>query len=165
MLKSFDKCLTALRINPKRALEELNLDWTASQEVADVLMREYKLPFRVGHHFASQVVGYARTHDIKPLDFPYAEAKRIYSEVIKSEYPTGNPNLPMSEEQFKATLNPIEIIKNRKTAGGPQPAEMRKQLDIMEVSIKNQEKWTQEQKQKINDALAKLDKDFAEYLK
>ena len=165
MLKSFDKCLTALRINPKRALEELNLDWTASQEVADVLMREFKLPFRVGHHFASQVVGYARTHDIKPLDFPYAEAKRIYSEVIKSEYPTGNPNLPMSEEQFKATLNPIEIIKNRKTAGGPQPAEMRKQLDIMEVSIKNQEKWTQEQKQKINDALAKLDKDFAEYLK
>ena len=71
----------------------------------------------------------------------------------------------MYEEQFKATLNPIEIIKNRKTAGGPQPAEMRKQLDIMEVSIKNQEKWTQEQKQKINDALAKLDKDFAEYLK
>ncbi len=148
--ESFDKCLTALRINPKRALEELNLDWTASQEVADVLMREYKLPkFRWGIiTLQSQVVGYARTHDIKPLDFPYAEAKRIYSEVIKSEYPTGNPNLPMSEEQFKATLNPIEIIKNRKTAGGPQPAEMRKQLDIMEVSIKNQEKWTQEQKQK-----------------
>ena len=57
------------------------------------------------------------------------------------------------------------IRDSRKTAGGPQPAEMRKQLDIMEVSIKNQEKWTQEQKQKINDALAKLDKDFAEYLK
>ena len=74
VLKSFDKILNSLVIRPDRALEELNSDWTASQELADVLMRKYKLPFRVGHHFASEVVDYAKQNNIKPLDFPYAEA-------------------------------------------------------------------------------------------
>src|SRR5690606_40396570 len=58
---------------------ELNSDWTASQELADVLMRKYRLPFREGHHFASEVVSHARAQGIKPLDFPYAEAQRIYA--------------------------------------------------------------------------------------
>ena len=34
MLERFLKVLNALRINPARALEELNSDWTASQEIA-----------------------------------------------------------------------------------------------------------------------------------
>ncbi len=37
-------------------------------------MRRYGLPFRVGHHFASEIVDYARAHDAHPSDFPYAEA-------------------------------------------------------------------------------------------
>ena len=45
-LERMDKVLKALRINPERALEELNSDWTASQELADLLMREHGLPFR-----------------------------------------------------------------------------------------------------------------------
>ena len=82
-LKSWDPILNSLVISPDRALEELNNDWTASQELADVLMRKYKLPFRVGHHFASEVVDFAKAKNIKPLDFPYAEAQRIYAEAVK----------------------------------------------------------------------------------
>lgn len=164
LLKQFDKCLKALRINPQRALEELNLDWTASQEVADVLMREYKLPFRVGHHFASQMVGYARAHDIKPLDFPYSEACRIYAEVIKKEYPKANPKFPMTEAQLKATLNPVEIVKNRKTAGGPQPQEMNKQLNNMEQQVVSQNSWLKEKIDHINESISKLDSDFNKLL-
>ncbi len=164
-LQMFDKCLLALRINPKRALEELNLDWTASQEVADVLMREYKLPFRVGHHFASRMVGFARANDIKPLDFPYAEAKRIYAEVIKEEYPSGNPELPMSEARLKDTLDPVKIIQNRATSGGPQPEELKRQLVIMQNNIKKQEEWTAEQRNAIDKALKTLDDDFSQLLK
>ncbi|MCD8340072.1 MAG: argininosuccinate lyase [Burkholderiales bacterium] len=164
LLQSFDKCLLALRINPDRAFEELNLDWTASQEVADYLVREHKLPFRVGHHFASQMVGYARAHDIKPLDFPYAEAQRIYAEVIKKEYPAGNPTLPLTDEQLKSLLNPREIVKNRRTYGGPQPMEMERQLREMQILIKGQEMWATAKKKQINEALDQLDKDFIEVL-
>ena len=73
VLANLDRILNNLVLDPDRALEELNSDWTASQELADVLMRKYKLPFRVGHHFASEVVEYAKAKDIKPLAFPYAD--------------------------------------------------------------------------------------------
>ncbi len=53
VLTMFNRVLKALVINKDRALEELNSDWTASQEVADRLMKEYGVPFRIGHHAAS----------------------------------------------------------------------------------------------------------------
>ncbi|SAK95393.1 argininosuccinate lyase [Caballeronia temeraria] len=125
VLRKWDDILKALVIDQGRALEELNSDWTASQEVADVLMRKYKLPFRLGLHFASEVVEYARANDIKPSDFPYDQAQRIYAETTKGY---GNGVLPMSEEEFRSTLNPAAIVDNRRTIGGPQPAEMERML-------------------------------------
>jgi argininosuccinate lyase len=157
-LKGWNTVLTQMVISPDRALEELNSDWTASQELADVLMRKYKLPFRVGHHFASKVVDYAKQNDIKPLDFPYAEAKRIYAETVKDSPYTGD--LPMSEQEFRATLDPIAIIKNRASVGGPQPAEMDRMLKIAKQNIADQDAWIKTKRTKINDSLKQLDSDF-----
>lgn len=162
MLKGWDKILNGLVISPERALEELNSDWTASQELADVLMRKYKLPFRVGHHFASAVVDYAKANNIKPLDFPYAQAQRIYLETVKSERAGA---LPMSEAEFRATLNPAAIISNRATAGGPQPAEMARMLKMAQQKLAQQNDWVMQRRSAINAALARLDSDFDSLLK
>ncbi|MBK4215827.1 argininosuccinate lyase [Paracoccus caeni] len=157
-LDRLDKVLKALVINPERALEELNSDWTASQELADLLMRDHGLPFREGHHFASEIVTYARSNDLGPLDFPYAEAQRIYAETVEG---TDHPQeLPLSEEQFRATLDPVAIIKARATTGGPQPAEMDRMIAAAREDIAAQEAWIGERRAHIDDALAKLDQDF-----
>ena len=111
LLKRWERIIGSLVISPERALEELNSDWTASQELADVLMRKYKLPFRVGHHFASEVVDFAKAKDIKPLAFPYAEAKRIYADAVKGT--SYSSDLPMSEAEFRSTLDPVAIVRNR----------------------------------------------------
>ena len=160
LLKQFTRVIKALRVNPDRALEELNSDWTASQEVADVLMREYKLPFRVGHHVASHIVTYARNNNLSPTNFPYEEVKKIYAEVIKSEYPQGNPVCPMSEQEFRNTLNPTAIVANRKTEGGPQSAELTKALSAADAAIAEQREWTKQNRRHIDQSLAKLDADF-----
>jgi argininosuccinate lyase len=162
-LKSWDKILNSLVISPDRALEELNSDWTASQELADVLMRKYKLPFRVGHHFASEIVSFAKNNNIKPLDFPYAEAQRIYQEAVKDYNQAGE--LPMSEEEFRSTLNPVAIVNNRATVGGPQPAELDRMLKIANQKLREQNSWIEERRAKINASLAKLDADFGKLLK
>jgi argininosuccinate lyase len=158
VLKNLDRILQALVISPERALEELNLDWTASQELADVLMRKYKLPFRVGHHFASEVVDYAKDKDIKPLDFPYAEAQRIYVQAVKGV--DAPAKLPMSQAEFRATLDPVAIVRNRATAGGPQPAEMDRMLKASQASLAQQGEWVKARRAAISDALARLDGDF-----
>lgn len=164
MLTNLEKVLKALRINPERALEELNSDWTASQELADVLMREYKLPFRVGHHVASSIVSYAKANNIRPTDFPYDQVVRIYSEVVSKEYPEGNKNCPISEELFRRTLDPVAIVRNRRTSGGPQPEEMKKALSGMEKTIADQTAWTKGKRDQIDTALNRLDADFRKLL-
>ena len=156
-LQSWDKILNSLVVSPERALEELNSDWTASQELADVLMRKYKLPFRVGHHFASDIVDYAKANNIKPLDFPYAEAQRIYLKAVKNDSVGG---LPMSEAEFRATLDPIAIIKNRTSVGGPQPVEMARMLKIANQHLAQQNEWIKGKRARINASLTRLDVDF-----
>ncbi|GAB1575789.1 argininosuccinate lyase [Bordetella petrii] len=159
VLAKWNRVLKALVISPERALEELNSDWTASQELADVLMRKYRLPFREGHHFASEIVSHARAQGIKPLDFPYAEAQRIYAETVKgTKYPQV---LPMDEAEFRATLDPVAIVKNRATVGGPQPAEMDRMLAQARARLAEQDAWIQARRKHIDDALARLDGDFA----
>ena len=116
-------------------------------------MHEFGLPFRVGHHVASQMVSFARANKILPLDFPYEEMKRIYKEVIEKEYPSASSELPMSLERFKAALDPVAIINNRKTEGGPQPAEIEKMLQ--DVKDKNEKQVTQ-----INQSLQNLESEF-----
>ncbi len=155
--------MNALVIDQKRALEELDSDWTASQEVADVLMRKYKLPFRLGHHFASEVVEYARANNIKPSDFPYDQAKRIYAETTKG-YAESNGVLPMSKAEFRATLDPVAIVNDRRTVGGPQPVEMERMLKEAKGKLAQQTEWIADQRRTIDSALARLDRDFDKLL-
>ena len=161
-LKMFDRVLNALVINPERALEELNGNWTASQELADVLMRKYKVPFRVGHHFGAEIVTHAKIHNIKPLDFPYAEAQKIFREAVKEYQAT--LELPMSEQEFRSTLNPVAIVQNRRTVGGPQMSEMMRMLAMAKQKLKEQNQWISARRSTIENALGKLDKDFSTLL-
>ncbi|WP_306225143.1 argininosuccinate lyase [Bosea beijingensis] len=158
-LQGLDRILKALAIDPERALEELNSDWTASQELADVLMRKYKLPFRAGHHFASEVVDYAKLNNIKPTEFPYAQAQAIYRKAAP-EMGLAAADLPMSEAEFRATLDPVAIIRNRATSGGPQPAEMDRMLAEAKQRLDRQDTWIKDRRAKITAGLAKLDADF-----
>lgn len=162
VLQGLDRILNSLVISPQRALEELNGDWTASQELADVLMRKYRVPFRIGHHFASEVVDFARARGIKPLDFPYAQAQRIYRDALKDD---GGGELPMSETEFRSTLDPVAIVNGRATVGGPQPAEMDRMLKLANQQLTQQEAWISARHATVDTALARLDADFDKLLK
>ena len=164
MLKSFDKILNGLVIDPQRALEELNLDWTASQEIADVLMRQHKLPFRVGHHFASEMVSYAKQKNIPPSEFPFVQAQRIYQETLQHEMGVSKGQLPMSEAEFRATLDPVAIVRNRQTAGGPQPREMARMLTAAHQRLQQEQRWIQERRERIDTATQTLERDFLRLL-
>ena len=159
---TFDEILHALVIKPERALEELNLDWTASQEVADILMRKYKIPFRLGHHVASDMVGFARTNNLTPLTFPYEEVQRIYREIVSHHKGVPVPEeMPMSKAEFKAALDPIAIVRNRATKGGPQSVEMDKMLLTAKNNLSDEEKWLQGQQRLLIQAETQLNNDFA----
>ena len=161
-LRNFNKILNGLVINKARALDELNSDWTASQEVADRLMKNYGLPFRIGHHFASKMVSFAKLKGFTPLTFPYDEACRIYAEATAED--GSDSTFPMSETEFRSCLDPIAIVENRQTRGGPQASEVERMLSEEANKLHCDQNWTECRLQRIEEGLAKLEGDFSKFL-
>lgn len=164
MLQRFLKVLNALRINPERALEELNSDWTASQEIADRLMLDHGLPFRIGHHVASRMVSWARANNVLPKDFPYEQMQRLYKEEILEEFPEGPQELPMCEAEFLDALDPRKIIANRKTKGSAAPSEVEFMLNDFRAKLQSERNKTDGLRKQVNEAISGLQSAFAAYL-
>ena len=157
-LKKFNNILNALKVNKARALEELSFDWTSSQEIADVLMSKYNLAFRVGHHFASQIVGYAKSNNLLPAEFPFDQVKRIYLETVEGHL--APEAFPMTEAEFRDILNPVSIINNRATKGGPQLEEMSVMLQMAKDENKRQVNWINEINHHLQKAEDELNTEF-----
>lgn len=163
VVKQFNRILHALEVKPERALEELNLDWTCSQEIADVLMRKYEVPFRTGHHFASEIVTYARQNNVTPATLTYEEASRIYAR-LAAEDSSVPQSLPLTAEEFRSCLDPVAIVHNRAVKGGPQPQELQLMLGEANKRLAKQEGWQAKAKSKVDKAEAELNKRFKELL-
>ena len=163
VVKQFNRILNALEVKPERALEELNLDWTCSQEIADVLMRKYEVPFRTGHHFASEIVTYARTNNVTPATFTYEEASRIYAK-LAAEDSSLPQSLPLTPAEFRSCLDPVAIVHNRAVKGGPQPQELQLMLGMAQKTLAKQEQWQAKAKSRVDEAEANLNKRFKELL-
>ncbi len=80
MFGQLSSLIDGLIVLKERALDEVNAEYSTTTELADVLQREADVPFRVGHHFASELVDFGRRNKLRPAEIPYVEAQRIYAE-------------------------------------------------------------------------------------
>ena len=164
MLRDAADVVGSLRVDAKRALEELESDWTTSMELAETLQREHRIPFRVGHHFASEIVVHARQHGLLPKAFPYAEAVRIYADAGK-KYDIKDTKLPLDEAVFRRTLSPEAMVRTRVGTGGPQPAEVQRMLAEARKALATDQAWVAGRRAHLAAAEAKLNVAFGALLK
>jgi argininosuccinate lyase len=160
MVNEFDVVMDALTINPKRSLEELEDDWTTSMELAEALQMEHKIPFRVGHGFASAIVTYARANGLRPRDFPYAKAVELYGEAI-DKFKLPDRKLPITEKHFREVLSPEFMVRTRVGVGGPQPKEVQRMLAVSQQTLAADKAWMQKTRRALADADARLEKAFS----
>ena len=160
VVNQMNRILKALDINPERALEELNLDWTCSQEIADVMMRKHNIPFRSGHHFASEIVTYARARNITPVEFTYAQAQEVYRSIASADDSLPR-ELPLTPEELREAKDPAGIIRNRAVKGGPQHDEMKIMFANARKVLNANVVWLKNAEDKVKRAEAKLNEDFA----
>lgn len=163
MQNQLDAVLAALTVNAARAEEELNDDWTTSMELADTLQRLDGIPFRVGHSVASAIVTYAREHNLRPADFPYDQAQRLFTEVT-TKYKLDDTTLPLSEADFRASLSARSMVDNRVGEGGPQPAEVKRMLKEARAALVQDQEWSRKQRERIMASDKELDAAFEKLL-
>ncbi len=122
MLTDLAGLLPDFRFDADRALDEVNAEYSTTTELADVLQRDADVPFRAGHHFASDLVTYGRANRLRPAEIPFVEAQRVYAQAVaRFGLP---PSLPLTEPEFRQTLSAQGMVRASKGMGGPQPAEV-----------------------------------------
>lgn len=163
MLGQFVAVLKALKVDPQRALEELEGDWTTSSELADSLQRVQQVPFRVGHHFASEVVRLAREQQLKPAQFAYADARRLYTQAAQ-KFGISPTQLPLDEASFRAALSSEAMVRTRVGIGGPQPQETRRMLALARQTLHADRAWLAERNLRLAESQARLNLSFSKLL-
>jgi argininosuccinate lyase len=155
VLKLLQQVVDGIVVNKERARAEVDADYSTTTEIADALAQKADVPFRIGHHFASQLTDYGRGKGLRLQDIPYAEAARIYG--AEAHQP-----LPLSEADFRKVISAEYMVSGRRGIGGPQPAEVKRMLAAEGTAIAADRKWLKDKFDQLGQAEASLNRIFAE---
>ncbi|MBO7172816.1 MAG: argininosuccinate lyase [Burkholderiaceae bacterium] len=164
MLELMRWALGMIKVNPERALEELENDWTCTMALAEELQHQYRVPFRVGHNFASAIVTVARKEGYLPKTFPYSIAQTLYRETAQ-KFNWAESELPLDEKQFYLSLSEPYVVEKRVGLGAPNSQSTQQGLEKIEKSIAADMDWLADKRQQLVDADQRLDELFMDLLK
>jgi argininosuccinate lyase len=138
-----------LVVDVGQARAEVDADYSTVTEIADMLMQQAGVPFRVGHHYASVLTDFGRSHRLRLKDIAYAQAAEIYMQLTGERF-------PLDEVQFGQCVDALRMIHGRKGAGGPQPAEISRLLASEQSSAAAATAWNDGARGRLHEARATL---------
>jgi argininosuccinate lyase len=161
MLGKLTAVVKQLTFNAPRALEEVNADYATTTELADILQRDADVPFRVGHHFASDLVTYGRSNSLRPTQIPFAAAQEIYAKAA-AHFALKETKLPLAEADFRRALTAENMVRSSLGLGGPQPAEVQRMLGAQRTQLAADNAWIAERRAKLAAASNALNRAFTQ---
>ncbi|OZI37403.1 hypothetical protein CAL29_03030 [Bordetella genomosp. 10] len=149
VLDLLEKVVGGLMVDPAQARAEVEADYSTATEIADKLMQKAGVPFRIGHHYASELTDLGRRQKKALKDIPYAEASRLYREQTGA-------GLPLDEQDYAQCIDAGRMIAGRQGLGGPQPGEIDRLLQADIEDNARAGSWNDTMRERLETATREL---------
>lgn len=128
MIRVVRGMLLGIRVNRERALELAGANFATATDLADILVRERGIPFRVAHRIVGRLVTRAIADGLGPSDIDSEYLDEVSLEV------TGR-RLELDQELVRRALDPLENVRMRMVPGGPAPEMVRAAIDEIRAFV------------------------------
>jgi argininosuccinate lyase len=157
MVKELGNILEGLVVFPELSMKKLENDYSTMTEVAEMLLREFGLPFRIGHKVAKELTLLGRSAGIAPSQIDFEAISKLYVGI------TGQA-IPFNKERYLLAVDPKEFVFSRAGLGGPQPSETGRMLEAQLADLEAFQQWFEAEAEFVQDAYQHLEDSFRKLL-
>jgi argininosuccinate lyase len=128
MVNMVSGMLKTVEVDKERGLELAKSNFSTATEIADVIVREKKIPFRTAHKLVGRMVSVALQENVAPEDIDSEFLDRIA--VSMDEKP-----INLGDEVIKKALDPYENVKVRTVVGGCSPHTVKAAISKLRIFL------------------------------
>ncbi len=121
-LGMLSKLVTNLKVS-KKAFSKPLLGFSTSTELANMLVRKYKVPFRTAHKIVGSLIRVLTESKLALSDV----TPELLQKVIQD---SSGLSLKISLEDIHESTDPVKFVESHKTRGGPSPTEVKRMLRV-----------------------------------
>ncbi len=121
-LEMLSKLIVKLKVS-KNGLAKSFLSFTTSTELANMLVRKHKVPFRIAHKAVGSLTNVLIE---QKLTLPEA-APELLQKVVQD---SSGLSVKVSLEDIRESTDPLRLVETHNVTGGPSPAEVKRMLGI-----------------------------------
>ncbi|MGQ9460179.1 MAG: argininosuccinate lyase [Candidatus Bathyarchaeaceae archaeon] len=147
-LDMLSKLVPNLKVS-KNVFSKPHLSFLASTELANMLVRKYKVPFRIAHKIVGSLIRILIEYKLALDDVTPELLQKVAQD-------SSGISLNIKIEDIREATDPLKIVKSHNAIGGPSPTEVKRMLKI-------RKQWTvlarsnlSETKRKLNEAEDRL---------
>ncbi|KPV63705.1 MAG: Fumarate hydratase class II [Candidatus Bathyarchaeota archaeon BA2] len=126
-LDVLSKLVANLKVS-KNVFSKPHLSFLASTELANMLVRKYKVPFRTAHKIVGLLIRFLTEHKLVLDDVTPELLQKVAQD-------SSGISLNINMEDIREATDPLKIVKRHNVRGGPSPTEVKRMLKI-------RKKWT-----------------------
>jgi len=116
-----------------------------STELANMLVRKYKVPFRTAHKIVGGLVKELIGGEKSLTDTTPELLMKVSKRFLKTP-------LNVKAEEIREAIEPSSFIESHKARGGPSPKEVKRMLNAKKESLALSKKWLSEKKHQLEEA-------------
>jgi argininosuccinate lyase len=155
-LDMLSKLIPSLKVNEK-ASNKLLLSFSTATELANMLVRKYKVPFRTAHKIVGSLVR------------ALTETKSTLSDVTpeslqKVAQESTGLKLKVDAKDIRESADLLKLVETYKVRGGPSPVEVERMLKIRKKCVVQSRSNLSEKKLELDKAEEKLQTVVKAYL-